>query len=185
MMGSVLRFSGPALGLATLLVASHARADVSSWVFTGFGPSTIAQPGRSTDVFGSLQIDAGLGSSPAASFAMGGIVRMQVHFGSSTDFGAFWRTASGGYVRGNWGAALDLGGYLRAGTNAEGSPGAAATISLGAPLGITLNLDAARGKDEVTTLAAVVGIDFARFTIYRSTGLDWFPNVFASPSRER
>jgi hypothetical protein len=166
-----------------LASAADARADVSSWFFTGFGPSTVAQPGRSTDVRSSLQIDAGIGSSPAASFAMGGVLRMHAHFGGGVDFGAFWRTATGGYVRGNWGAALDLGGYLRAWT--DGSPGAAATLSLGAPLGITLNLDAMRGRDEVTTLAAVIGIDFARFTVYRTTGLDWFPNVFPSPSRER
>lgn len=179
MTGSALRLLPPALGLAALLVAPRARADVSSWLFTGFGPSSVAQPGKGTDVRSSLQVDAGLGSSPAGTFALGGVARMHLHFGGGADFGAFLRSATGGYVRGNWGAAVDLGGYVRSWT--DGSPGAAATLSLGAPLGFTLNLDAARGRDEVTTLAAVIGIDFARFTIYRSTGLTWFPNAFPSP----
>jgi hypothetical protein len=183
MTGSVLRFSGPALALATLLVASRARADVSSWFFTGAGPVAVAQPGQSTEWLSSLQVDAGIGSSPAASFATGGLLRMHVHFGGAADFGAFWRTATGGYVRGDWGAALDLGGYLRAG--GDKAPGLAGTLSLGMPLGITLNLNAGRSVDETNTFAAVLGLDFARFTIYRSTGLDWFPNQFPSPSKER
>lgn len=183
MTASAFRFVPPALSVTILMVTSVARADVSSWLFTGFGPSSVGQPGAGTDVRSSLQVDAGLGSSPAAPFAMGGVLRMHMHFGGGADFGAFLRTASGGYVRGDWGAALDLGGYVRTWT--DGSPGAAATLSLGAPLGITLNLDAARGRDEVTTLAAVIGIDFARFTVYRSTGLTWLPNPFPSGSRER
>jgi hypothetical protein len=175
-----LRSLVPALALAGSLVlsTSPARADVSSWLFAGFGPSSIIRKGT-TDVRGSLQLDAGVGSSPAGAFAMGGLVRAHVHFGGGADFGLFWRTATGGYVRGNWGAALDLGGYVRTWT--EGSPGAAGTISLGAPLGIVLNLDAGRGRDDVTTLAAVIGFDFARFTIYRETGTNWFPNPFPSP----
>jgi hypothetical protein len=122
-----------------------------------------------------------MGSSPAGAISVGGIGRLHAHFGGGLDFGLFLRTATGGYVRGNWGGAIDLGTYVRPWGGGVGSPGAAATLSLGAPYGITLNLDAARGRDEVTTLAAVIGIDFARFTIYRSTGLGWFPNPYPSP----
>ena len=66
------------------------------------------------------------------------------------------------------------------------APGFAGTLSLGAPWGITLNLDFQEGSNAVRTYAAVLGLDLARFTIYRSTGLDWWANPYPSPpKRER
>jgi hypothetical protein len=168
-----------ALSAALFLCVGPARADVSSWLFTGVGPSLRDRPGLSSDVATSLQIDSGLGSSPKAAVAVGGLLRLQTRFAEGTDLGLFVRTATGGYVRGAWGAALDLGGFVHPwGTSTEGYAG---TLSLGAPWGITLDLDAARDANDARKWSAVLGIDFARFSIYRSTGLSWLPNPFPSP----
>ena len=96
--------------------------------------------------------------------------------------GLFLRTASGGYVRGGWGAALDLGTLQR--WRDPFAPGYAGTLSIGAPWGITLNLDAARDQQDTNRFSAVLGIDFARLTVYRSTGTSWFPNPFPTPRAE-
>jgi hypothetical protein len=165
-----------ALGLG---LAAPARADVSSWLFTGFGASLLQRPSVRPSVVPSLQIDTGLGTSPANALAVGGLLRMQTRFGEGTDFGLLVRTATRGYVRGDWGAAVDLGGYLR--KWGDGSPGLAGSVSFGAPFGITLNADVTQGPSEVRTFAAVLGLDFARFTVYRSTGLGWWPNPYPSP----
>ncbi len=130
-----------------------------------------------------MQVESGLGSSPVEPVAVGGLLRMHTRFGEGSDFGLFVRTATGGYVRGSWGAAVDLGGYER--WWGQAAPGYAGTLSIGAPWGITLALDAARDTKDTSTLAAVIGLDFARFSVYRSTGQSWFPNPFPSPRAER
>jgi hypothetical protein len=170
-----------ALGLC--LTAPGARADVSSWLFVGAGASLLDRPSVAREVVPSLQIDTGLGSSPANPIAVGGLLRMQTRFGEGTDFGLLLRTASGGYVRGDWGGAIDLGGYLR--KWGDGSPGFAGSLSLGAPWGITLNGDVTQGPNEVRTFALVLGLDFARFTVYRSTGGNWWPNPYPAPPPAR
>jgi hypothetical protein len=166
-----------------MFLAPSSRADVSSWLFTGVGASILERPSVAREVVPSLQIDTGLGSSPASPIAVGGLLRMQTRFGEGTDFGLLLRTASGGYVRGDWGAAIDLGGYLR--KWGDGSPGFAGSLSLGAPWGITLNADITQGPNEVRTYAAVLGLDFARFTVYRSTGGNWWPNPYPAPPPSR
>jgi hypothetical protein len=177
--GSRARARITALSAALCLSAGAARADVSSWLFTGVGPSLLDRPGASKELATSLQIDSGLGSSPKAALAVGGLLRLHTRFGEGTDLGLFIRTATGGYVRGGWGGAIDLGGFEHPWGYA--AHGYAATLSLGAPWGITLNLDAARDSNDARKFAAVLGIDFARFSVYRSTGLSWLPNPFPSP----
>lgn len=171
---------GPfAVALGFVFAAPAVRADVSSWLFTGVGPSWLTRPSVSGAVVPSLQIDTGLGSSPANPLALGGLLRIHTRFGEGTDFGLLLRTSTGGYNRGDWGAAIDFGGYLR--KWGDGSPGFAGSLSLGAPWGITLNADVTQGPEQVRTFAAVLGLDFARFTIYRSTGLGWWPNPYPAP----
>jgi hypothetical protein len=164
--------------VALCLPGRVARADASSWLFVGAGPAWFDGPSswnNPSNLRASMQLDAGLGSSPAAPVAVGGLVRMHTLFKEGSDLGLFLRIASGGYVRGNWGAALDLGGYERWWGPAP-APGYAGTVSLGAPWGITLNLDAARDIEGSNTFAAVLGLDLARFSVYRTTGLSWLPN---------
>lgn len=169
----------PAAALALLLAAAPARADVSSWLFAGGGPSGVFRSGTPNAYAMSMQLDAGMGSSPKGAVAVGGLFRLHTHFGDGTDMGLFVRTATGGFARGTWGGAIDLGGYER--FWGQAAPGYAGSIVLGAPWGITLALDAARDTKEINTFAAVLGIDFARLTVYRSSGLGWMPNPFPSP----
>jgi hypothetical protein len=162
--------------------ASTARADVSSFLFVGAGPSLLNRSGASNDVKASLDLDAGLGMPPSYPVVVGGLLRMQTRFGNGSDFAALVRTATGGFVRGDWGAALDLGAYER--TWGHTGPGFEGSLSLGAPWGITAMVSAQVGAGDERTFAAVLGIDFARFTIYRSTGLGWWPNPYPSPRPE-
>jgi hypothetical protein len=169
--------------LGVFLRAAPARADVSSWLFAGGGASTLYRPHLGGDAVGAMQLDAGMGSSPAASFAVGGLVRMQTRFGDGSDFGLFVRTATGSFVRGNWGAAIDLGAYERWWGPAS-APGYAGSLVLGGPWGLTLALNAARDTQDANTFSVVFGIDFARLSIYRTSGLSWMPNPFPSPHSE-
>lgn len=172
------------MGLVAALAcgAATARADVSSWLFAGGGASLIDR-GGSRSTAGSMQLDAGMGSSPVHPFAVGGLARLNTHFGDGSDLALLLRVATGGYVRGDFGAALDLGGYLR--TWGDKKPGLEGGLSLGAPWGITLNLGAALGPDQARTYTAILGVDLARLTVHRSTGLGWWPNPYPSPRAER
>jgi hypothetical protein len=169
--------------LAAPLFAGTARADVSSWLFAGAGPQGLYRSGASGAYAGSLQLDAGMGSSPKGPIAVGGLARVRTRFGDGTDAGLFVRTATGGFVRGTWGAALDLGAFERFWDKTV--PGYAGTVSFGGPWGLTIALDASRDTHGATAVAAVLGIDLARMSVYRSSGLDWFPNPFPTPPRER
>src|SRR5262249_22226452 len=137
------------------------------------------------DVAPSMQLDAGLGLPPSYDIVPGLLFRMNTRFGEGSDLAALVRTASGGYVRGNWGAAVDLGAYERW-WGTEPAPGFMGTLSLGGPWGVTLNLDFQQASNDVRTYTAVLGLDFARFTVYRSSGLAWWVNPYPSPpARER
>ncbi|HVU01763.1 MAG TPA: hypothetical protein VHE30_08425 [Polyangiaceae bacterium] len=176
-----VRTLAAALGAVGLLLSpGEAHADVASWLFVGGGAGSLSRPGLDPKWAPVLHLDAGMGTSPANPLSVGGLFRLQTRFGDGSDYGLFLRTASGGYNRGDWGAALDLGGYLR--PWGDEKPGYAATLSLGAPWGITLNTDFQQGPDSVRAIAFVVGLDLARFTAYRSTGLGWLPNPYPAPA---
>jgi hypothetical protein len=117
-----------------------------------------------------------MGSSPTAPFVFGGLLNLQTLFGNGSDLGLLARSATRGFVLGTWGAALDLGGYLRFwGVNSQG---ALASVVFGAPWGITLSANGGLGTNEARQFGVLVGVDFARLTVYRSTGHDWFPNPY-------
>jgi hypothetical protein len=164
------------VGAFVLGVSAEAAADVSSWMFVGTGPSVIDEPDTETKSQAALQLETGLGSSPAAPVIGGGLFRLHTHFSEGTDLGLLLRTASHGFVNGGWGGAIDLGGYQRwwGGT----SSGVQGSLVLGAPWGITLSVGAGVGNDEARTYTASLGVDLARLTVYRRTGDSWWPNPF-------
>ncbi len=49
---------------------------------------------------------------------------------------------------------------------------------LGAPWGITLSATGTLGSNDERSVSAVLGIDFARLTVYRTSGGQWWPNTF-------
>ncbi len=56
-----------------------------------------------------MSFAVGVGSTPDASFVVGGIFRSTTYFNLGTDLSIGPRFASGGFARGDWGAALDVG----------------------------------------------------------------------------
>lgn len=156
-----------------------ARADVSSWASVAAGPTWLDEGGENDTGFESvptLALLTGLGSSPENALVVGGAFQMQTHFSRGTDLGLLARVATQGFVLGDWGAALDLGGYARFwGQHSEGGLGA---LSLGAPWGITLTANGSLGTHEARSFGVTLGIDFARLTVFRSVGTNWFPNPY-------
>jgi hypothetical protein len=170
--------AGIALGIALAVtsVALPVRADVSSWLYVGAGPSALRDESRDWEVQPSLQLETGLGSSPAARWIVGGVFRTHTHFGQGTDIALLVRTASHGFVNGDWGAAFDVGPQLR--WWGSDSTGIAGSLVMGAPWGITANLGGSYGGRDAVALSATLGIDLARLTIYRTTGSSWWKNPF-------
>jgi hypothetical protein len=123
----------------------------------------------------SLQLETGLGTPPGDDVIFGGLLRLQSHFGLTSDLSLMLRTATHGYVNGAWGLVLDLGGYHRL---TERERGLVASLGLGAPWGITASATGGMGPDERYLVSAVLGIDFARLTVYRRTGDTWWRNPF-------
>jgi hypothetical protein len=170
-------------GFAAFLLATPARADVSSWVYVGGGVSSYEDARAERQTQPTLAMYTGLGSPPSGIVAVGGLFHVQPHFGDGTDLGLLGRIATRGYTNGGWGGALDLGGYQR--FWGIGSTGGMGTVSLGAPWGITLNVSALRGTNESSTYFATLGLDFARLTVYRNTGGNWWENPFPAVRDER
>jgi hypothetical protein len=166
----------PALVACALTVSPPARADVSSWLYFGGGPSWITTTERGTTTESSLQMETGLGTPPADALAAGGLFRVHTHFTRGTDLALLARVATHGFVNGGWGVGLDLGGYERFWE--EGSTGLLGSLVLGAPWGITLSATAGFGTNDQRIYAGTLGIDLARLTIYRRTGESWFKNPF-------
>lgn len=164
-----------ALFVALSACASRASADVSSWIFAGYGPAAV-DDGSGFKTTSLLALETGLGTPPTGPLVFGGMFKLGTYFGRGTDLGLSLRTASRGFVLGDWGAALDLGGYDRLWE--VGSLGAQGSLVLGAPWGITLSVTGGMGTNDARHGSAVIGIDFARLTVYRSSGESWFMNPY-------
>lgn len=162
-------------GACVVASAASARADVSSWLFVGTGPSWVHHASGTTSQL-SMQLETGLGTSPYNPVVVGGLLRLQPHFGHGSDVALAVRTATRAFVNGGWGGAIDLGGYER--WWGPGSSGGTASLVLGAPWGITLSATGTLGSNDERSYSAVLGIDFARLTVYRTTGGQWWPNPF-------
>lgn len=168
------------LALCALLFAPAARADVSSWIYTGLGPGFLDGPDERTRT--SLQIETGFGSPPA-SLVFGGLFRMHTFFNEGSDLALLVRGATRGFVQGGFGLALDAGAYER--FWGQHSAGGLASLGLGAPWGVTLSATYGMGTHEQRFAAVTLGIDFARLTVYRTTGTSWFVNPFVTDERGR
>lgn len=165
-----------ALGLS----ASTAQADVSGWAYLGGGASNLKRvDGAETSPL--LQAEAGIGTSPEYPVIVGGVVRMLTHFGAGTDWALMERTATRGFVNGEWGLALDLGAYQR--WWGPDSTGFIGSLVGGLPWGVNVALNGSVASADERMLAISIGIDWARLTAYRSSGQDWWPN-YRLPLRE-
>lgn len=118
-----------------------------------------------------------MGSDPSHPLIVGGLFSLEPHFGYGSDLALSVRTATRGYVNGQFGLALDLGGYERF-WGEQGSAGGTGTLWLGAPWGISLGAGASVGSHDAHGFSAILGIDFARLTVYRNAGTSWFMNPF-------
>ena len=171
-------------------LARPARADVSGWASVTSGPTWLDEgteqswvESKGFELVPALSMETGMGSSPANAFIGGGLLHMQTNFGRGTDLGVLGRVATQGFVLGRWGAALDLGGYARFwGVHSQGALG---VLSLGAPWGLTLAATGGFGTNEARQFGVLLGVDFARMTVFRQSGEDWFPNPFPAYRAQR
>lgn len=159
---------------ASLACAGHARADVSSWMYVASGPTWLKQQNLKLHADPTLAIEAGMGTAPKNPVVVGGMFKLAALFGDGADLGLSLRVATQGFVTGRFGLALDAGPYQR--FWGEGSSGGQASLVLGAPWGITLSLGGGMGSHDARHYGATVGIDFARLTVFRLSGENWFPN---------
>jgi hypothetical protein len=172
----LLRFVAvTALALAALCLPREARADVSSWVSVASGP-TYLDDGVAPRSVASLQMNAGIGLPPSSSIVVGGLFDVTTHFGQGTDLGLLSRFATRGFVLGDWGLALDLGGYER--FWGRGSAGGLGKLVIGAPWGLQLGLGGGIGSKDAKFFGVTLGVDFARLTVFRTVGENYFPNPY-------
>jgi len=160
--------------VAALASASQARADVSSWAYVGSGISSLKQKNLELRVDPTLAIETGIGTAPKHPVIVGGMFKLQALFGDGADLGVSVRVATRSFVTGNFGLALDAGPYQR--FWGEGSSGGHGSLVLGAPWGITLSVGGGIGTNDARQFGATLGLDFARLTVYRLAGEEWFPN---------
>lgn len=159
---------------ATLAAAVPARADVSSWAFVGGGAARLEQQGLAIHSDRTLTLETGIGSPARHLLVVGGLFKLTALFGNGADLGISLRVATRSFVTGGFGLALDAGPYQR--FWGAGSTGGQAALVFGAPWGITLSAGGGLGTHEAHMYGATLGIDFARLTVHRLTGENWFPN---------
>jgi len=173
------RLAAAAAALVLPLFAPHtARADVSSWVYTGVGPGFLSHD----RVRFTLQAEAGIGTPPGP-VVFGGLFRAQPYFKEGVDLAVLARVATRGYVQGGFGLAFDAGGYER--FWGEHSQGGLVALGIGAPWGITFSGTGGFGTNSERFASFTLGFDFARLTVYRTDGTSWFKNPFATDERGR
>lgn len=171
-----------ALSAAVLLWVVPASAQATSWLYVGGGSSVLDFATREGDQLKRpvFQLDSGLGSPATHPIVVGALVRGQVYFGSGVDLAAVVRGVSRGFARGGFGLGLDVGAYQR--WWGSQSTGVTGNLVLGAPWGLTLLGGASIGSGEQKLYFASFGIDLARLTVHRHTGLDWFANPMRVPA---
>jgi hypothetical protein len=169
---------GLALALALLAAPSTAAAQATSWLYVGGGAGVVQHEEKETR--SAIQLDTGLGTSAEHPLVVGGIFRVQGYVGAGADLGVAARIVTRGFAIGGFGAGIDAGVYQRWwGTESTGFNG---SLVLGAPWGITLLGGASVGSGDQRIYFASLGVDLARLTVHRQTGLDWFANPMRSPA---
>jgi hypothetical protein len=168
--------------MGALSLSSSARADASSWFSVAGGLGSFTEAGQ-RQYPGALQLELGMGSSPASPVVVGGVAKTLSYFGNGTDLAFTLRLASGGFARGGFGFAIDAGGYQR--WWGEDSSGFLGALVLGGPLGLQLTAMTEQGTSDVQAYAAVIGIDFLRLTVYRNASGGYWPNPMLAPVEAR
>lgn len=174
---SACRLATSSAFVALLAWAPAASAQATSWLYVGGGAGVV--DGDEQDTRSALQVDAGLGTSADHPLVLGGIFRVQGYFGAGADVGAAARLVTRGFAQGDFGAGLDAGVYQR--WWGSGSTGFTGNLILGAPWGVTLVGGTSIGSGSQRIYFASLGIDLARLTVHRRSGLSWFPNPMSSP----
>jgi hypothetical protein len=176
------RLSAALFGLAAASFSLSARADASSW-FSIAGGAGAWTEGGTRQFPGALQLELGMGSSPARAVVVGGVAKSLSYFGKGTDLAFTLRGASGGFARGGFGFAIDAGAYQR--WWGEDSSGFFGALVLGGPLGLQLTAMTEQGTNDVRAYAATLGIDFLRLTVYRNATGGYWPNPLLAPIEAR
>lgn len=162
---------------AAALWSGRAAAQASSWLYAGGGAGRIERTDEES--LSLLHVDTGLGTSAKHPVVAGGLFRLQGYFGGGVDLAALARVVSRGFAKGDFGVGVDAGVYQRWwGPNSTGFTG---NLVLGAPWGLTLIGGATYGSGEQRAYFASLGIDFARLTVHRHSGLNWFSNPMRAP----
>jgi hypothetical protein len=167
-------FVGVVAGIACMMHAGDAAADVSSWLSVGGGYGL--KHNDNTGSFAratSASFAVGVGSDPTNSFVVGGILRSTTYFSLGTDLGLSARFATGGFARGQWGLAVDAGPMWRSfGSGEYGRWPISAMLIGGAPWGLQLavggELLRIAGNDaQARGLVALLEVDLLRLTVMR------------------
>jgi hypothetical protein len=167
------------VSLVAVTSTRDAAADVSSWAYAGGGVSAAGTSGLRPNA-GLLQLEAGLGTEANAPLVAGLLLRTLTNFEHGTDCALLLRAANASFVTGTFGVALDVGAYQRWWGPAHG-PGGMATLNVGLPWGVNASISGGLGsgglaKDGEHLLAFSLGIDWARFTVHRTSGENWWHN---------
>lgn len=174
--------------VAGTAISGTAAAQATSWMYAGGGSSiaksTVAEPDGNTssavDIRSLLHVDVGLGVAANRNFVWGGLARMQLHGPDLLDLGLLARGTTGGFARGDYGAGADIGVVRRWWD--QSSTALTANLLFGAPWGLTVVAGATLGRHDERTFQLSIGLDFARLTVHRQSGLNWFPNPLPSPA---
>jgi len=192
-----------ALGLVAL--ARPAAAEPSAWLSGGGGVGLLAHGSSlgadgvalpngvsGSDTRPVMSFTLGVGTTPAARFAVGGVLRLTTTFDLGTDVSIGPRFATGGFARGDFGLAFDLGVAFR--TYKDGIYGRVplqAVALFGVPFGLQFGLGVqALSLDGGTQAAggfALLEIDVLRLTVLRqgsSTNLWENPSPLGGRVRE-
>src|SRR5262252_1649523 len=143
-------------------------------MFVGPGATSFKMNDDARVLKPTLAFDVGVGTTPDASFIVGGYFHLQPVFGAGTDLALLLRAATRGYQAGGFGLALDAGGYARYWNG--GSYGFAGGLVLGAPLGFEIHAQTEIGTSSAVAFGAVAGIDLLRLTVYRQSLTDYWYN---------
>lgn len=124
-----------------------------------------------------MRLATGLGTDPSHPWIGGGLLKLDILYGSGTDLSLTGRLANQSFVNGGFGFAFDLGPTARF-WGTESRYGAAGTLVLGAPWGLQVELGTSQGQVGLESYSALLAIDLARLTVYRRTGSSYFRNPF-------
>lgn len=161
--------------------AAPAAAQATSWLYVGGGSGVLDFTTREGDGLRrtALQLDSGLGTSATHPVVVGAMFRGQAYVGSGVDLAVVARGVSRGFAKGDFGFGIDVGAYQR--WWGSQSTGVTGNLVLGAPWGLTLLGGASIGSGGQKLYFASLGIDLARLTVHRHTGLNWFANPMRVP----